>query len=85
MPSVISSPDLQLFVGYFEEPEPGVPDGCTGWYHSAGKFPLRSVEQVFTFGPDARSLVREEIAGPFDSRDRAVADLATRLERCSIP
>ena len=42
MASVISDQDLQMFLGYFEEPEPGVPVGCTGWYHSAGKFRCRA-------------------------------------------
>lgn len=81
MASATVETDLQLFISYFEEPEPGVPDGCTGWYHTSGRFPLRSADQAFTFGPDARRLVREEIAGPFESRDQAVAHLATCLNR----
>jgi hypothetical protein len=79
MASVISDQDLQMFLGYFEEPEPGVPDGCTGWYHSAGKFPLHKPAQVFTFGPGAHSVVKEEVAGPFVCRDDALSDLEERL------
>ncbi|HOA74212.1 MAG TPA: hypothetical protein PL151_19310 [Phycisphaerae bacterium] len=81
MASVISDQDLQMFLGYFEEPEPGVPVGCTGWYHSAGKFPLQSPSQVFTFGPGVRSLVKDDVVGPFACRDEALSDLQECLGR----
>lgn len=77
--TTVCETDVQLFIGYFEEPEPGVPDGCTGWYHTGGKFPLQSADQVFTSGPDTRSLVKEAIAGPFTCRQEALADLQSRL------
>jgi hypothetical protein len=79
MASIVSDTDVQLFIGYFEEPEPGVPDGCTGWYHTSGKFPLRTADQVFTFGPDLRSPVRAEVAGPFVCRGEALEDLQACL------
>lgn len=80
MPSVVCETDIQVFIGYFEEPEPGVPDGHTGWYHSAGRFPLQSASQVFTSGPTTQGLVRAEVAGPFTCRDAAMADLQACLE-----
>jgi hypothetical protein len=70
---------MQVFSGYFEEPEPGVPEGCTGWYHSGGRFEVRSAAQVFTTFECSRSLIREEVAGPFTCRDEAMADLQQTL------
>lgn len=75
MSSVPADPELQMFIGYFEEPEPGVPGGCTGWYHSGGRFALSSPEKVFISGSDAPSLIRAEVAGPFTSRTEALADM----------
>ena len=71
--------NVQIFIGYFEEPEPGVPDGCTGWYHSGGRFPLRTASQAFTTAAYSSSLVREEVTGPFACRDEALADLRENL------
>jgi len=84
MSSVFTAAQQQEFLGYFEEPEPGVPDGCTGWYHTAGKFPLERPDQVFTFGPGIHSPIREEISGPFTCRDEALADLQVYLAETPV-
>jgi hypothetical protein len=71
----------QNSIAYFEEPEPGVPDGCTGWYHSRGQYPLSSPQQVFEFNCEhRRSPVQPEIAGPFASMEEALDDLEQSLE-----
>ncbi len=77
------SPDkLYECIAYFEEPEPGVPEGCSGWYHSYGRFPLRSPEQVFARSESPSvSPVRPEVAGPFLAREDALANLQEALSR----
>jgi hypothetical protein len=72
--------NMQLFIGYFEEPEPGVPDGCTGWYHSAGRFPVRSAGQVFANADNRGRIIREEVAGPFPCQAEALADLRQGMD-----
>jgi hypothetical protein len=67
--------NIQLFIGYFEEPEPGVPDGCTGWYHSGGKFPVQTAKQVFSFSEGGRSQFCDNVAGPFTCKDEAMIHL----------
>jgi hypothetical protein len=71
--------DLEMFVGYFEEPEPGVPQGHSGWYHSGGRFEVRGAEQIFWINGHERGLVREEAAGPFACRQEAIEDLVSKL------
>ncbi len=79
MASIVGPNDLQVFIGYFEEPEPGVPEGCTGWYHTDGSCAIGGAAQVFTSGQGVRSLVREEITGPFTSRQDAFEALQASM------
>ena len=68
---------LNQFVAYFEEPEPGVPMGCSGWYHSSGQFEVHNPTDVFqtTTQGGSSHLLKPKITGPFHSREQAVADL----------
>lgn len=66
---------LEDYVAYFEEPEPGVPTGCTGWYHSRGKFELRCPADAFAAAGTSPSLLKPGIAGPFHAKAQALADL----------
>jgi hypothetical protein len=77
--AVAAEPCLDSMLCYFEEPESGVPDGCTGWYHSVGGFELRSPDQAFEAGPSCRKSVRDDVAGPFCSREEAVNSLIDTL------
>ena len=71
---------LNQFVAYFEEPEPGVPIGGTGWYHSSGEFEVRGASDTFQTTTTGRSqLLKPKITGPFDSREQAVSDLQATL------
>lgn len=75
------SPDTLLqYLRYFEEPEPGVPHGLTGWYHSYGRFKLQSPDQAFDRSGQSRNPLRPEVAGPFPSRQEALAHLKESLE-----
>lgn len=80
MQAVATTDDLQVFIGYFEEPEPGVPDGHTGWYHSSGKFAVENANQVFTIGSSNRNLLADEVVGPFTCREEAVHNLLQVLD-----
>jgi hypothetical protein len=72
--------NLHQFIAYFEEPEPGVPLGCTGWYHSSGQFPVQGTNDVFnTTTESSMRLLKPQITGPFHSREQAVADLQETL------
>lgn len=71
--------NLHQFIAYFEEPEPGVPDGHTGWYHSNGKQPLKRAADVFTWTEGSANLVRPYIAGPFPAKALAIADLQASM------
>lgn len=75
--------NLHQFIAYFEEPEPGVPDGHTGWYHSNGKQPLQSAQDVFTWTEGTSTLLKPDIAGPFPAKSLAVADLQASLNENS--
>jgi hypothetical protein len=71
---------LQQYVAYFEEPEPGVPIGCSGWYHSNGLFTVQGASDVFqTTTTGGSHLVKPKIAGPFCSREQAISDLQSTL------
>ena len=72
--------NIGQFIAYFEEPEPGVPVGLTGWYHSSGQFPLSSPKDAFRTWTEGRStLLKPQIAGPFAAREQAIADLEASL------
>ena len=73
------STNLHQFIAYFEEPEPGVPDGHTGWYHSNGTQPLQSAKDVFTWTEGSVTLLKPDIAGPFPAKALAEADLQASL------
>jgi hypothetical protein len=79
MSTEVTCGNIQLFIGFFEEPEPGVPDGCTGWYHSGGKFPVQTAKQVFSLSVGSRSQFCDNVAGPFTSKDEALTDLQAVL------
>ncbi len=68
------------FIAYFEEPEPGVPVGSTGWYHSNGQFPLSGPQDAFrTWTKGNSTLLKPQIAGPFPAREQAINDLQASL------
>jgi hypothetical protein len=72
--------NMSQFIAYFEEPEPGVPVGSTGWYHSNGQFPLSCPEDAFrTWTQGSSTLLKPQIAGPFTAREQAIADLEASL------
>lgn len=79
MSSTTDQHNIHEFIGYFEEPEPGVPRGCTGWYHSGGKFPVRTPDQVFMICDQRRSMLREDVAGPFSCQRAALVHLEETL------
>jgi hypothetical protein len=76
----LSLDTLLQYIRYFEEPEPGVPEGHTGWYHSYGKFKFHSPDQAFDRTGELKTPVRPEVAGPFSSREEALAHLKQNLE-----
>jgi len=76
MATAVEDFKARALVAYFEEPEHGVPDGCTGWYHSYGRFALDHPARVFDCrSAEALSPVRQDVAGPFASHAEAVDDL----------
>ncbi len=76
----LSLEKLLQYIRYFEEPEPGVPQGHTGWYHSYGKFTFHSPDQAFDRTGASSNPIRPEVAGPFSSREEALAHLRERFE-----
>lgn len=73
---------LTVFIGYFEEPEPGVPVGFSGWYHSNGQFPIRSAGDVFTCDTSASNpLLRPGITGPFTAQAMALENLEAATKK----
>lgn len=72
--------DSAKFIAYFEEPEQGVPHGCTGWFHSYGQFELKRAEQAFeTKCNDQARTVRHGIAGPFTAFEAARQHLLANM------
>jgi hypothetical protein len=79
MAGIASSTNLDC-IGYFEEPESGVPTGYTGWYHSYGNTPIRTAADVFESHPqNASSVVKPGIAGPFTAKLDALNHLEAAL------
>lgn len=70
---------LTQYIRYFEDLDPGVPQGYTGWYHSYGAFALRSSEQAFQRANGSPTPVRPEVAGPFTAHEDALADLMAAI------
>jgi hypothetical protein len=76
----IPTDKFEQFLAYFEEPEPGVPVGYSGWYHSGGRFELQTPEQAFAPSSErAERPVRPEVAGPFTARADALSSLMAAL------
>ena len=72
--------NLNQYIAYFEEPEPGVPIGGSGWYHSSGQFAVQGAADVFKTSSTGQSnLLKPQIIGPFQSQAQAIGDLQDSL------